>query len=510
MLDRVYKRTGRHCDMCEIGFEEGHKGKCCKVQNLLYKCSLFSLILQICDYDVCSACLLLEPAVEPIPVPSSQQIEPIQAANPQHVEPIQAPSPQQIRRSPFRGNLASILSPSLRDLASTHEPRPQQIRSPFQGNLAWARETSREQDFQFPSAHAQPQPLRLNQDALSLLCRIRRGNCNRLLPMGVRACTELLPQLRDAASTIFHCPLPDAIALRALDVSRYLPDSAGMPTVLGAFRCLTDGERGLVSDSKPSIPTRSAEPSLNVSTVLEAAADAHDASSHHEVVNVPSKSPARHPARTSYESTSIVTFSTLQKGGSVVRSPPIPSSRCPMMSRMKLKRNLAISSNSSAAVDDATLLEDLECMSFPVALQSTASFDAPVALPKTPTSLCARSPLKVPSPSKPVLSPTPIPLQTKSTASPQPFKAAVNKAAVGLPALFCVKSGLESPIPLTTDSPPIQDDSPVSRLQTFRELMKSRPGTYGFITSTQTDGVHVESRGTQTSPPRPTLKFTKH
>ena len=430
---------------------------------------------------MCTACLLLDPAVQPIQAPNSQhdepiqspnpqhvdhiqargsqQVQPIQAPHPQHVEPIQAPSPQGFRRSPFRG-----FTLPLSTLPGVHEP-------------------SREPNSELPSANAQPQLLQLNQDALSLLCRIRRGDVNRLLPMSVRTSTELLAQLRDAASTIFKCPLPDAIALRALDVSRYLPGSAGKPTVLGAFRCLTDGERGLV--------------------------DAHDAnagelpSSHHEVINVPSKSPARHPARTSNESTSIVTFSTLQKGGSVVRSPPIPSSRCPLMSRMKLKRNPAISSNSSAAVDDATLVEDLECMSFPVALQSTASFDAPVALPKTPTSLCARSPLKVPSPSKPVLSPTPIPLQTKSTASPQPFKAAVNKAAVGFPALFCVKSCLELPIPLKIDSPPIQDDSPVSRLQTFRELMKSRPGTYGFITSTQTDGVHVESRGTQTSPPPP-------
>ena len=430
---------------------------------------------------MCTACLLLDPAVQPIQAPNSQhdepiqspnpqrvdhiqargsqQVQPIQAPHPQHVEPIQAPSPQGFRRSPFRG-----FTLPLSTLPGVHEP-------------------SREPNSELPSANAQPQLLQLNQDALSLLCRIRRGDVNRLLPMSVRTSTELLAQLRDAASTIFKCPLPDAIALRALDVSRYLPGSAGNPTVLGAFRCLTDGERGLV--------------------------DAHDAnagelpSSHQEVINVPSKSPARHPARTSNESTSIVTFSTLQKGGSVVRSPPIPSSRCPLMSRMKLKRNPAISSNSSAAVDDATLVEDLECMSFPVALQSTASFDAPVELPKTPTSLCARSPLKVPSPSNPVLSPTPIPLQTKSTASPQPFKAAVNKAAVGFPALFCVKSCLELPIPLKIDSPPIQDDSPVSRLQTFRELMKSRPGTYGFITSTQTDGVHVESRGTQTSPPPP-------
>ena len=424
---------------------------------------------------MCTACLLLDPAVQPIQAPNSQhdepiqspnpqhvdhiqargsqQVQPIQAPHPQHVEPIQAPSPQGFRRSPFRG-----FTLPLSTLPGVHEP-------------------SREPNSELPSANAQPQLLQLNQDALSLLCRIRRGDVNRLLPMSVRTSTELLAQLRDAASTIFKCPLPDAIALRALDVSRYLPGSAGNPTVLGAFRCLTDGERGLV--------------------------DAHDAnagelpSSHHEVINVPSKSPARHPARTSNESTSIVTFSTLQKSTSIVTFSTLQKGG----TRMKLKRNPAISSNSSAAVDDATLVEDLECMSFPVALQSTASFDAPVELLKTPTSLCARSPLKVPSPSKPVLSPTPIPLQTKSTASPQPFKAAVNKAAVGFPALFCVKSCLELPIPLKIDSPPIQDDSPVSRLQTFRELMKSRPGTYGFITSTQTDGVHVESRGTQTSPP---------
>ena len=419
---------------------------------------------------MCTACLLLDPAVQPIQSPNpqhvdhiqargSQQVQPIQAPNPQHVEPIQAPSPQDFKMSPFRAFTLPL------------------------STLPGVREPSREPNSELPSANAHPNLLQLNQDALSLLCRIRRGDCNRLLPMSVRASTELLAQLRDAASTIFKCPLPDAIALRALDVSRYLPGSAGKPTVLGAFRCLTDGERGPV--------------------------DAHDAnadelpSSHHEVINVPSKSPARHPARTSNESTSIVTFSTLQKGGSVVRSPPIPSSRCPLMSRMKLKRNPAISSNSSAAVDDATLVEDLECMSFPVALQSTASFDAPVELAKTPSSLCARFPLKEPSPSKPVLSPTPNPLQTKSTASPQSFKAALNKAAVELPVLLCVKSCPELPIPLKTDSPPIQDDSPVSRLLNFRELMNSRPGTYGFITSTQTDGVHVESRGTQTSPPPP-------
>ena len=431
---------------------------------------------------MCTACLLLDPAVQPIQSPNpqhvdhiqargSQQVQPIQAPNPQHVEPIQAPSPQDFKMSPFRAFTLPL------------------------STLPGVREPSREPNSELPSANAHPNLLQLNQDALSLLCRIRRGDCNRLLPMSVRASTELLAQLRDAASTIFKCPLPDAIALRALDVSRYLPGSAGKPTVLGAFRCLTDGERGPV--------------------------DAHDAnadelpSSHHEVINVPSKSPARHPARTSNESTSIVTFSTLQKstsivtfstlqkGGSVVRSPPIPSSRCPLMSRMKLKRNPAISSNSSAAVDDATLVEDLECMSFPVALQNTASFDAPVELAKTPSSLCARFPLKEPSPSKPVLSPTPNPLQTKSTASPQSFKAALNKAAVELPVLLCVKSCPELPIPLKTDSPPIQDDSPVSRLLNFRELMNSRPGTYGFITSTQTDGVHVESRGTQTSPPPP-------
>lgn len=76
--------------------------------------------------------MLLDPAIEPIPAPSSQNVEPIQAPNIQHVEPIQAPgsknvepiqalSHQQIRRSPFRGTLALILSPSLRDMPPTHE-----------------------------------------------------------------------------------------------------------------------------------------------------------------------------------------------------------------------------------------------------------------------------------------------------------------------------------------------------------------------------------------------------
>jgi hypothetical protein len=193
---------------------------------------------------------------------------------------------------------------------------------------------------------------------------------------------------------------------------------------------------------------------------------------------------------------------------------------------MKLKRNLANSSNSSVAVDDATLVEDLEFRSFPIALQISASFDAPVELPNTPTSLCARFPLEVPSPSKPVLSPTPNPLQTKSTASPQPvaattkiaqappfvplstasFNAVIGASAVSS-ATSALKSLLNEPSPLKPSKPTASpmafdaDDSPVSRLETFRALMVSRPGTYGFVTGTQTDRMHVASRETQTSPP---------
>ncbi len=122
------------------------------------------------------------------------------------------------------------------------------------------------------SALGQPQPLRLNQDAMLVLHQIHGGDRECLPPLDTQECAELLVHLRDAASTIFACPLPDSIALSALDISRYLPASAGVPTIMGAFHCLTDGVRSeAVSASNPS-------------TELLSAID---------IVHVPSQSPLR-------------------------------------------------------------------------------------------------------------------------------------------------------------------------------------------------------------------------
>jgi hypothetical protein len=129
-------------------------------------------------------------------------------------------------------------------------------------------------------------------------------------------------------------------------------------------------------------------------------------------------------------------------------------------------------------------------------------------------------------PSSFVLQNSPTPLQSKSTASPQPVAATTNKdqappfvrlstasfnAVIEVSAVSSVRSALKSPLnepsPLKPSKPAASplafdaDDSPVSRLETFRALMISRPGTYGFITGTQTDRMHAESRETQTSPP---------
>jgi hypothetical protein len=92
-----------------------------------------------------------------------------------------------------------------------------------------------------------------------------------------------------------------------------------------------------------------------------------------------------------------------------------------------------------------------------------------------------------------------VPLNTAS------FNAVIEASAVSS-ARSALKFPLNEPSPLKPSKPTASplafdaDDSPVSRLETFRALMVSRPGTYGFITGTQTDRMHVESRETQTSP----------
>ena len=219
-----------------------------------------------------------------------------------------------------------------------------------------------------------------------------------------------------------------------------------------------------IADPRGS-PSHVPEPTSNVGSVLNAAADAPDADDH-EVVNVSSTSPPRNPffgvARTSNVN-SLVTFSALRIGGSVARSPANPTSLRPTGSRLKLKKKCAISSDSAMAADVAPLLADLNFDSLPLELQSTAAFNAVVEMPALP---CARTPLKVSSPLR--LDSSPIPMHSKPTASPLPFTA---------------------------------DDSPVSRLEAFRTIMASRPqGTYGFNTWTQMDRVHQTSRETQTSP----------
>ncbi len=109
------------------------------------------------------------------------------------------------------------------------------------------------------SALRQPQLLRLNQDAMLVLSQIHGGDRECLPPLDIQECAELLIHLRDAASTIFACPLPESIALSALDISRYLPASAGVPTIMGAFHCLTDGVRSeAVSASNPATELLSA------------------------------------------------------------------------------------------------------------------------------------------------------------------------------------------------------------------------------------------------------------
>ena len=71
LLARLYKSTGRHCDMCETGFEEQHTGKCCKVRALLYDFFFihesFRFATMTCAPRVCCWTLQSSPFRRPTP-----------------------------------------------------------------------------------------------------------------------------------------------------------------------------------------------------------------------------------------------------------------------------------------------------------------------------------------------------------------------------------------------------------------------------------------------------------
>jgi len=96
----VYKSTGRHCDMCETGFEERDTGKCCKVQALL--CEFFFIhesfrfATMTCALLVC--CWTLQSSPFSRPTPSMSII--FKRVAPSKSSPFRRPTPSM--SSPFR------------------------------------------------------------------------------------------------------------------------------------------------------------------------------------------------------------------------------------------------------------------------------------------------------------------------------------------------------------------------------------------------------------------------
>lgn len=111
LLARLYKSTGRHCDMCETGFEEQHTGKCCKVRALLYDfCFIhesFRFATMTCAPRVCCWTLQSSPFRRPTPSMTSPFNRPTPSMSiifkrvaPSKSSPFRRPSPSM--SSPFR------------------------------------------------------------------------------------------------------------------------------------------------------------------------------------------------------------------------------------------------------------------------------------------------------------------------------------------------------------------------------------------------------------------------
>jgi len=190
----------------------------------------------------------------------------------------------------------------------------------------------------------------------------------------------------------------------------------------------------------------------------------------HEVVDVSSKSPLRHPFFGSLtgrgsgvkgvRSNSAITFSAVRVADAEftqLRSPPMTSSmqpENPRNPRLKLKPSLDPSKRHPSAA------------------------------------LCPPSHLAYPAP-KPKEAPT---VKEPTTPSKTPSKLVpVDEMVHSSKRILCLSQELEL---LAVD------DSPVSKSEALKALMASNPGFYGFSTGTQMDRVQQHSRETQTSPMR--------
>ena len=190
----------------------------------------------------------------------------------------------------------------------------------------------------------------------------------------------------------------------------------------------------------------------------------------HEVVDVSSKSPLRHPFFGSLtgrgsgvkgvRSNGAITFSAVRVADAEftqLRSPPMTSSmqpENPRNPRLKLKPSLDPSKRHPSAA------------------------------------LCPPSHLAYPAP-KPKEAPT---VKEPTTPSKTPSKLVpVDEMVHSSKRILCLSQELEL---LAVD------DSPVSKSEALKALMASNPGFYGFSTGTQMDRVQQHSRETQTSPMR--------
>ena len=281
---------------------------------------------------------------------------------------------------------------------------------------------------------------------------------------------------------------------------------------LSPISCSADVLANLLSPTRPTLPEAAmADLPLPPVTTLPheaAVADLHPPplSVMHEVVDVPSHSPLRHPFFGSLtrrplsglgvmgvSSNSAITFSAVRVMPAVNHQLPSPSntpSMLPMQpdkprhARLKLKKGLGPSKPPPSAA---------ACPTSHLAYPPPKLKEAP-SEPKTPSK----------TPSK--LIPAYDLIQTPS----QPVNSPVDKSLSGDKSLSRLRLNLHS-------SPPVQelkqiiclsqelellavDDSPVSRLEAFRALMASKPGLYRFSTGTQMDQVQQHSRETQTSP----------
>ena len=218
----------------------------------------------------------------------------------------------------------------------------------------------------------------------------------------------------------------------------------------------------------------------------------------HEVVDVSSKSPLRHPFFGSstgrgsgvkgVSSNSAITFSAVRVADAEftqLRSPSMTSSmqpENPRNPRLKLKPSLDPSKRHPSAAPCPP-----SHLAYPPPKPKEATT---VTEPKTPS----KTPSKLIPVDEMVHSPC---RSVKSSADKSSILSRLNLDSSPVPSkskkIICLSQELEL---LAVD------DSPVSKLEALKALMASNPGFYGFSTGTQMDRVQQHSRETQTSPMR--------